>query len=67
MQGRRIFRRPFLLTGAVRALEWATDSSQAARARIVQSLSLQDYITRHDALYRQACAARAPNAPSEAA
>lgn len=33
MQGRRIFRRPFLLTGAVRALEWATDSSQAARAR----------------------------------
>ena len=41
--------------------------SEAARARIVQHLSLQDYITRHDALYRQACAARAPNAPSEAA
>lgn len=41
--------------------------SEAARARIVQHLSLQDYITRHDALYRQARAARAPNAPAEAA
>ena len=41
--------------------------SEAARARIVQHLSLQDYITRHDALYRQAGAARAPNAPAEAA
>ncbi|MBA4490843.1 glycosyltransferase [Paracoccus sp. S1E-3] len=41
--------------------------SAAARARIIQHLSLQDYLTRHDALYRQARAARAPNAPAEAA
>ena len=41
--------------------------SDAARTRIVTQLSVQDYITRHDALYRQARAARAPNAPAEAA
>ncbi|NHF73093.1 glycosyltransferase [Paracoccus xiamenensis] len=41
--------------------------SAACRARIIQQLSLPDYITRHDALYRQAWSARASNIPAEAA
>ena len=65
-------RRPDLMARAAADLLTLPDDrraalSDAARARIIAQLSVQDYITRHDALYRQARAARAPNAPAEAA
>ncbi len=41
--------------------------SVACRARIGAQLSLDDYLSRHDALYRRAHAARASNTPAEAA
>lgn len=65
-------RRPDLMARAVSDLlalppEGRAALSGACRARIARHLSLQDYIARHDALYRQALAARASNAPAEAA
>ena len=65
-------RRPDLMARALSdLLALPTDRraalSAACRARIVQQLSLQDYITRHDALYRQAQAARARHSAAEAA
>ena len=41
--------------------------SAACRARVAQHLSLNDYVTRHDALYRQIRARRALSPPAEAA
>ena len=45
----------------------AAAMSVACRARIGAQLSLDDYLSRHDALYRRAHAARASNTPAEAA
>lgn len=65
-------KRPDLMAKAVAGLltlppDRRAALSAACRARVAQHLSLNDYVTRHDALYRQIRARRALSPPAEAA